>query len=327
MTVTANDGSDDGTPTTNAVGIDNHAPVVTTAVITGSNPKTNETLNVTATGTDPDGGTPTLTYQWTKNGTDISGATGTTLDLAVAGHGDRGDEIGVKVKAYDGALYSEVFLATAVTVIDTAPSANVSLAPDPVGSDGTLTATADTADDDNDAVTVTYVWKVGSTVRKTTPNSSSLTDTFDLSLVGNGDPGDTITVEVTPSDGTLDGSPVSDSATVQATALDFDGVDDHVDLGEATALDAQQFTLEPWFRRTGAGVGQHRHGRHRQRDPARHQGPRRGRDPANVNMDCFLGIDAADGVLVADFEDTPTAPTTRSPARPRSRRTSGTTPR
>ena len=42
-------------------------------------------------------------------------------------------------------------------------------------------------------------------------------------------------------------------------------------------LGASTFTLETWFRRTGAGVGHdHRHRRHHQRHPARHQGPRRG---------------------------------------------------
>ena len=50
----------------------------------------------------------------------------------------------------------------------------------------------------------------------------------------------------------------------------------------------------------------HEHGqrRHRQRDPADHEGPRRAETPANVNMNYFLGIDASTGVLVADFEDT-----------------------
>ena len=37
------------------------------------------------------------TYQWTKNGIDIAGATGSTLNLATAGNGDRGDVIRVRV--------------------------------------------------------------------------------------------------------------------------------------------------------------------------------------------------------------------------------------
>ena len=39
-------------------------------------------------------------------------------------------------------------------------------------------------------------------------------------------------------------------------ALQFDGLNDHVSFGPATTqLGASQFTLEGWFRRTGAGVG------------------------------------------------------------------------
>ena len=62
-------------------------------------------------------------------------------------------------------------------------------------------------------------------------------------------------------------------------ALRFDGTNDYVTFGSAAALGATNFTLETWFRRTGAGVGvDHGHRRHRQRHPADHQGRRRGRD-------------------------------------------------
>ena len=49
------------------------------------------TANVTSH--DAEGSTLTTAYQWTRNGTDISGATGSTLNLATAGNGDRGDLI------------------------------------------------------------------------------------------------------------------------------------------------------------------------------------------------------------------------------------------
>ena len=67
-------------------------------------------------------------------------------------------------------------------------------------------------------MTFTYVWKVNGTTVKTTPGSSNLTDTLDLSQAGNGDTGQTVSVTVTPNDGTLAGVPVADSALVQATA-------------------------------------------------------------------------------------------------------------
>ena len=79
-----------------------------------------------------------------------------------------------------------------------------------------LTATATRADADADTVLLSYVWKVNGTIRKTTPATSSLTDTFNLSQTGNGDAGDAVTVEVTPNDGTADGAVASDSAVVDA---------------------------------------------------------------------------------------------------------------
>ena len=87
----------------------------------------------------------------------------------------------------------------------------------------TLTATATAADVDGDSTSLTYVWKVDGTTRRTTV-TSSLTDTFDLSLAGNGDNGQTVTVTVTPHDGTDDGSPVTDTATVGNAAPVVDSV-------------------------------------------------------------------------------------------------------
>ena len=52
-----------------------------------------------------------------------------------------------------------------------------------------------------DTVSLHYVWKVNGTTRQTT-DTAALTDTFDLSAAGNGDAGDTVSVEVTPNDGT-----------------------------------------------------------------------------------------------------------------------------
>ncbi|HEX5040879.1 MAG TPA: LamG-like jellyroll fold domain-containing protein [Candidatus Limnocylindria bacterium] len=95
-----------------------------------------------------------------------------------------------------------------------APTATVGLNTTSPKTTDTLTATATKADVDGDAVTLTYVWKVNGTTRQTTLTSTSLTDTFTAAVPGNGDRGDTITVTVTPNDGSLDGTPVSDSATV-----------------------------------------------------------------------------------------------------------------
>jgi hypothetical protein len=99
--------------------------------------------------------------------------------------------------------------------INTKPEVKtLSLSPPLPGTNNTLTASATTFDADGDTVKLTYVWKNGTTVVKSTANTSSLTDTLDLSVAGNGNRGDTITVEVTPNDGKIDGSAASVSVIV-----------------------------------------------------------------------------------------------------------------
>ncbi len=73
--------------------------------------------------------------------------------------------------------------------------------------------TATRSDADGDTTTLTYVWKLNGVVRKTTTATSSLTDTIDLSTISPAN-GDTLSVEVTPNDGTGNGTMVSASATV-----------------------------------------------------------------------------------------------------------------
>ena len=62
------------------------------------------TLTANVTSHDAEGDPLTTSYQWTRNGLDIAGATGATLDLALAGNGDRGDLIRVSVTVNDGSL-------------------------------------------------------------------------------------------------------------------------------------------------------------------------------------------------------------------------------
>ena len=63
------------------------------------------------------------------------------------------------------------------------------------------------------------------------------------------------------------------------SALQLDGTNDYVTFGQASALGVTTFTLETWFRRTGAGVGVTTgNGGIAERDPADHEGRRRERD-------------------------------------------------
>src|SRR5215211_1234746 len=206
--------TDSGTSATHAA--PSVPPVVDSVVIDQTSPRTNDTLTATVTSHDANGDQVTYAYQWTKNGVDLAGRTAATLNLAAAGNGDKGDQIALRVTANDGTSTSAPRTSDAVGVQNSSPTATVTLNNHTPGTNALLTATATRADADGDGVTLTYVWKVNGVVRKTTSASTSLTDTFDLSQAGNGDAGDTITVEATPFDGSVSGGSAIDTAVVDA---------------------------------------------------------------------------------------------------------------
>ena len=100
---------------------------------------------------------------------------------------------------------------------NSAPLANVTLTPGTAGTDDTLTATATKSDPDADAVSLTWQWRVNGTLQRTFTSGTALADTFDLSQANNGNPGDTVSVTVTPSDATHTGVAANASLVVAAT--------------------------------------------------------------------------------------------------------------
>src|SRR4029079_3516246 len=88
-------------------------------------------------------------------------------------------------------------------------------------------------------------------------------------------------------------------------ALALNGTSQYVTFGGTTALGASQFTLETWFRWTGAGSPTSTgNGGIASAIPLVTKGRAEAETPANLNMNYFLGIDGGTGALVADFEDT-----------------------
>jgi DNA-binding beta-propeller fold protein YncE len=212
--VTASDDSATSEPLTSAsVTVINSAPSVISATIAPTSPDTDDELTATGVAQDPDGDPLTLSYQWTKNGADIAGATGPTLDLAVSGNGDHGDEIAVRVIASDLSATSDPHTSAAVMVVNSAPSASVTLTPIKPSHRAIVTADVAATDADGDSVTLTYVWRVDGEVRQTVTTTAT-SDQFDLSLPRNGSPHDTVTVTVTPNDGFTDGAAVTATAFV-----------------------------------------------------------------------------------------------------------------
>ena len=199
-----------------ALDLNNHAPVFQRLTLTPSTAFTGDTLNVDALATDPDltrgaGDPVTYTYEWSCNGNLLAGATSSSLDLSVAGNGDRGDTISVRVTASDGQLSTDA--STSVVISDSAPTAAVSLNNTAPATNAVLSARAIASDADSDPLSYRFVWRVNGVVRQATPGPNA-SDSFDLAVAGNGDHGDSVVVELVISDGTLDSAVASAGATV-----------------------------------------------------------------------------------------------------------------
>ena len=188
----------------------NSTPVEGTVALSPAAPKTADTVTATPSGyRDPDGNPITYQYRWFRNGTAISGATTSTLNLAQAGNGDRGDAIRVDVTARDNSGATSDAASANATVANSAPATGtVKIKPAAPSSDDIVAATASGfSDADGDALTYRYQWfRNGSAIGGATAR------TLDLAQPGNGDPGDRLDVDVTA----LDGSGGT-SAAVRAT--------------------------------------------------------------------------------------------------------------
>jgi hypothetical protein len=145
------------------------------------------------------------------------GQTGSSLDLSLANNGTRGDVIRVRATADDGQTTSTLLSATRDDRQLRAHGDGCRWRRRRPFTNDTLTAAGHQADADGNAVTLTYVWKVNGVTVKTTSASNALTDTLDLSQPGNGDPGQQVTVTVTPNDGTDAGSPVVSNTSSVST--------------------------------------------------------------------------------------------------------------
>ncbi|HZL07702.1 MAG TPA: Ig-like domain-containing protein [Candidatus Dormibacteraeota bacterium] len=212
LTATATDlAGNSATSSPVTVVIDNN-PVVDSVSINQTSPATNDLLSASVASHDPLGNSLTYNYQWILNGSNIPGATSPTLDLSQGGNGNKGDSIALQVIASDGTYTSNPVVSSPVTIVNSPPTANVSLSTVTPDTDATVTATAAVNDADGDPVTLTYIWSVNGKIVQTT--TAGLTSSLDLSLPGNGNYGDTVTVQVTPNDGTTDGLAVSASAAV-----------------------------------------------------------------------------------------------------------------
>ena len=217
--VTPNDGFLDGTKVTatRTLVASNTAPTATVA-LTPVNPLVNSVLTATATSADVNGQPVKLTYVWKIGSTEVKKTSATshltdTLDLSTLSEDAVGKVVTVTVTPKDGVVNGTAVSATSTISSNVAPTATVAITPASPTKTSTLTATATATDPNGQAVMLTYVWKVGTNIVKTTPATSSLTDTLDLNGVTINS-GATVTVEVTPNDGVTNGMIASANKTV-----------------------------------------------------------------------------------------------------------------
>ena len=216
-TVTATNSGGDATTTLTITVTDvNRAPVIDSVSVGPAGAKTNDVLTANVTSHDPDGDAVSYSYQWLKNGSEIVGATGVSLNLATAGNGDKGDSITVRVVGNDGALASAAVTSAALVVANTAPSCSaVALVTTDEGSTGEVDPTCTDADGD----TLTFSIASGASHGTASvvagrlhyaPNSGySGSDSFTYKGSDGADESSAATVSVTVSDGTHAATPAT----------------------------------------------------------------------------------------------------------------------
>lgn len=197
------DGFDEGDSVeSSAVTVKNTKPTAPRVVFSPSPPKVGDVLTATASGsTDVDGDKVTYSYAWERNGAALPD---TTPALSLSGF-KKNDLIKVIVTPNDG-TEDGPRAETSIAIANTAPAApTVSFDNTSPDVTDTLKAIATGSDPDGDALTYTYVWKVGG---KTVSEKSA-----SLKLSGYAK-GQVVTVSVTPNDGTASGPASSAKVTI-----------------------------------------------------------------------------------------------------------------
>ena len=171
----------------------NRAPTITEPTIQPLDPTNDTRVTCTATASDPDSTTPTLTYDWTNE--TAGAALGSAPDLHLSPTSAApGDVVRCTARASDGTL-SATALAE-VTVANRTPDdpAPVILPASGAVNTSTLTCTAAASDPDGTTPTLTYAWTNVSRAA-TLGSGPSVTLT-----VGTAEPGDRIRCTATASD-------------------------------------------------------------------------------------------------------------------------------
>ena len=164
-----------------------------------------DTLTCTWNFTDDEGDPDASTLEWTVDGVVVG--TSTTLSGGFAG----GETVTCTVTASDGTDIGNQD-SSSITISNTAPEVTAHLmSPSTIYTDDIVTVSVTTTDADGDAVTLDYDWYVNEVLQIETSGSLDGATFFGV--------GDTVRVDVTPSDGSDDGAVYSVSAVTVANSL------------------------------------------------------------------------------------------------------------
>lgn len=152
--VTPNDGYEIGIGRVASYSVGNHPPIAS-AVYIGPNPAfTTSTLSASATTSDDDGDTVSVSFAWTIDGVAAAGTD--VLSDPVA----RGNVVGVTATPSDGRV-SGASISTTITVENSVPSVALELSPvSPIAGVDDLICVATTSDPDGDVLTTAISWTV-----------------------------------------------------------------------------------------------------------------------------------------------------------------------
>lgn len=211
-TAVASDGTEDSAPSTASLTIGNALPVLSGVSVSPTTVTESDTLAASVSGaSDADGDGVTWAYRWYVNGVAVA-----TSGSVSGADFDRDDSVYVQVTPWDGRDFGAAVVSAPVVIQNSAPEVlGASITPSAPGTNDTLTASATTADVDDDPVTVRYAWYVNGVPAAST---STLPGTAIVR-------GDSVYVTATPSDGTTTGAAVASSVvTVGNTAPSAPGV-------------------------------------------------------------------------------------------------------
>jgi hypothetical protein len=209
-------------------------PSVAIAITAGSQTICSGT-SVTFTATPTNGGT-TPTYQWRKNGTDISGAISATFTSTTLAQADI-----ITCVLTSNATCPNPTTATSNSLTMTVnpivtPSVSIAASATTISAGASVTFTATPT---NGGTTPTYQWQKGGV-----NISGATTATYTSTTLANGDVITCIMTSNAPCASTATSNAIT-MTVASATALNFDGVNDHIALPAAVYFNGN-LTVEAW---------------------------------------------------------------------------------